>query len=557
VTRSRLLGTILALGLILLVTSAAGSSAARSKAASYFSGYGFDTCGAPSLESMDAWLDSPYRAIGIYLGGSNRACPDGNLTPAWVNSARATGWSLLPLWVGLQAPCVTQSGLKLINPSSAGSQGKSAADSAAARAAYFGLGAGDPVYFDMEGYAPTASCTQAVQSFISAWVDELHALGYAAGVYGSANSTIRDTVPLLEQGSTGAPDDIWIARWNGVEDVFGDPVVSDSYWANHQRVHQYRGGHKETWGGVTLNIDNNYVDGAVLAAAATVPPQPPIGTIASSDGLATLSWWENSFAATATPALTPSVLAADAQGFAAGSYLLQLSVTDSSSGTPVPVTQFGALVQIHVSAPPPGSGSVVAFSGDGFYWTPITRLSVPALPIGVNSAYVVQPDGSIDIYTLVPGFFGLLRDIEAPEAPASLSGRFAKKTVLTLSWPAASDNSGTVASYLVTLNGAPILTVAGTSTKASVKRFKAKKWSVYRVVAVDESGNQSLRTQAVSVVRVARPKKLPRAIPAWAWKRLKWQAAGSKGKRPSVPRPLPKWFWRWARWQLAPYRIVR
>ena len=100
---------------------------------------------------MEAWQASPYRAIGIYLGGANRACPDGNLTPAWVNGVRAGDWSLLPLWVGLQAPCPTASaaklGLKFINPSSAGTQGKSAADSAATRAAYFGIGAGYPDLF--------------------------------------------------------------------------------------------------------------------------------------------------------------------------------------------------------------------------------------------------------------------------------------------------------------------------------------------------------------------------------------------------------------------------
>ncbi len=33
--------------------------------------------------------------------------------------------------------------------------------------------------------------------------------------------------------------------------------------ADHQRIHQYRGGHQETWGGVTVNIDNNSVDAPV------------------------------------------------------------------------------------------------------------------------------------------------------------------------------------------------------------------------------------------------------------------------------------------------------
>ena len=60
------------------------------------------------------------------------------------------------------------------------------------------------------------------------------------------------------------PDDAWIANWNGQASVFGDQYVSDSLWADHQRVHQYKGGHKETWGGVTINIDSDYVDGAVV-----------------------------------------------------------------------------------------------------------------------------------------------------------------------------------------------------------------------------------------------------------------------------------------------------
>ena len=79
-------------------------------------------------------------------------------------------------------------------------------------------------------------------------------------MYGSAASTIRDIATL----GSSMPDAAWIANWNGVEGVFGDPYVNDSLWANHQRVHQYKGGHKETWGGVTINIDSNYVDGPVL-----------------------------------------------------------------------------------------------------------------------------------------------------------------------------------------------------------------------------------------------------------------------------------------------------
>ena len=107
-----------------------------------------------------------------------------------------------------------------------------------------------------------------MQTFVSAWVTQLRARGYVSGVYGSAASTARDMQALA--GTPSSPDDLWIANWNGTESVFGDPYVSDALWTNHQRIHQYRGGHKETWGGVTINIDNDYVDAAVVGPTAAV-----------------------------------------------------------------------------------------------------------------------------------------------------------------------------------------------------------------------------------------------------------------------------------------------
>ena len=48
-------------------------------------------------------------------------------------------------------------------------------------------------------------------------------------------------------------------EWAGTT---SDPYVPSGDWANHQRLHQYSGGHNETYGGVTLNIDGDYLDGA-------------------------------------------------------------------------------------------------------------------------------------------------------------------------------------------------------------------------------------------------------------------------------------------------------
>ena len=53
---------------------------------------------------MSAWGASPYRAVGIYVGGANEACAQPNLSPSWVAQESAAGWVLLPIYVGLQAP---------------------------------------------------------------------------------------------------------------------------------------------------------------------------------------------------------------------------------------------------------------------------------------------------------------------------------------------------------------------------------------------------------------------------------------------------------------------
>ena len=118
------------------------------------------------------------------------------------------------------------------------------------------------------------------------------------GIYGSAASTIRDVSTL-----DTPPDLAWIANWNGVESVFGDRYVSDSIWANHQRVHQYKGGHNETYGGVTINIDSNIVDSAVVGGIAPPPPPPtpvPAGQVSTADGVATASWPAAAFPVPAT-----------------------------------------------------------------------------------------------------------------------------------------------------------------------------------------------------------------------------------------------------------------
>ena len=261
---------------------------ARISAASEYTGLGFDACTAPSARSMDAWGISPYRAIGVYIGGLNRGCSQPNLTASWVAEQTAAGWHLIPTYVGLQAPTSSCSSCATLSSSStaASVQGTAAASDAVKQAQLVGIGAGSPIYFDMESYTRTTSASNATLTFLEAWTQQLHALGYDSGVYSSGASGIADLVARI--GSLYShPDDLWIANWNGRQSA-DDPYVPDSAWSEHQRIHQYRGGHNETWGGVTINVDNNYVEGATAGAETPPPSRPALSLLRVQTGATAL-----------------------------------------------------------------------------------------------------------------------------------------------------------------------------------------------------------------------------------------------------------------------------
>ena len=272
-------------------TAAVGGPSAREASSAtpgqVYTGLGFDACSAPSASDMSAWGSSSYRAIGVYIGGTNRACSQPNLTASWVGRQSAAGWHLIPIYVGLQAP-QNSCGCAPIKGSSAAAQGTSAAKDAVVQAESIGLGAGNPIIFDMEGYSTGPTNSQAVLSFLQAWTRELHAEGYLSGVYSSSDSGVAD---LAAQWGTGyaEPDELWAADWNGRQDTY-DPNEPSGEWASHQRLHQYDGAHDETHGGVTINIDGDYLDAPTAAGGSSPgsgtggsgtttasPPPPPPG----------------------------------------------------------------------------------------------------------------------------------------------------------------------------------------------------------------------------------------------------------------------------------------
>lgn len=267
---------------ILAAAVLAGSpaQAATPQAPGTFTGKAFDICAAPPQATMDAWkASSPFGAIGIYISGNSRYCGDGynpNLTPTWVQTNADRGWRFLPIHVGYQSPCFhnnpdsrVQKKLMSSDPAVARAQAKSDAGEAVAALQKFGFGPGSASYLDLEAYARTTACDNAVLEFIDAWTETLHASGYISGVYSSGASAIKVMSDAMVANRAGfnAPDHAWNAWTNGMANTDGGTYLSPSLFTNHQRIHQYDNSETETFGGKTLTIDWDYVD----IAATSVP----------------------------------------------------------------------------------------------------------------------------------------------------------------------------------------------------------------------------------------------------------------------------------------------
>jgi hypothetical protein len=267
----------------------------------YFVGQGFDKCEIPTLTQMDNWIsNSPYRAVNLYIGGSTRSCSNAALSASYVSQLSQQGWKFIPTWVGPQSDCWNKTTNSRISndPTDAYNQGVSEADAAIVAAKNLGLtlsdGTGTIIYYDLEGYqtyrpgTSVATCRNAAKFFASGWTQRLRERGNLSGVYGSSAAAYLSDFAAIPN----VPDAIWPASWfypsgqgsyRSDATVWNVSAISNQHWSNHQRIRQYAGNIDDTWGGVTLTIDANAIDGIVanLADAPSNPtrtPQPNVAT---------------------------------------------------------------------------------------------------------------------------------------------------------------------------------------------------------------------------------------------------------------------------------------
>ncbi len=268
--------TVLSVGLLAAVPSAPAYAANPITPGNY-RGLGFDQCEAPSQSAMSTWIKkSPFRAAGIYISGNSRACRrQSNLSATWVHNQLAAGWHLMPITLGPQAACSSRYpryGKNIdptIDPSSkttyyaARAQGRLEAKRAVLAARRLGIVPGSTVFYDLEAFNTkhSSACTNSALYFLHMWTITLHAYGYVSGFYSSAASGVRmlDDARVRPGNRIVLPDQVWIADWNGRADTNSSYIRSDG-WQPYARAHQYQGGHNETWGGVRINIDRNYLD---------------------------------------------------------------------------------------------------------------------------------------------------------------------------------------------------------------------------------------------------------------------------------------------------------
>jgi len=338
--------------------------------ATSYTGLGFDACTAPSAAQMQAWRQhSPYRAVGIYIGGADRACAQPGLTASWVRQQQAAGWHFMPIYVGPQE--------SFGEITAAARQAASAAQDAVTQAQALGFGPGTPVYYDMEAY-PAARGAQVLR-FLTAWTREVHVLRYQSGVYSNSRSGISDLASNYANPSYAMPDIIYDALWNGAANT-ADPVVPAAGWAQHQRIHQFLGGQDVRYGGTTINIDQDYLDVQQQALAGGSPQ--------------------------ASPAAAQPTGAVDAFFRGADGRLWRASYTPAAGWRP-PAGMGGSLAtRPSAVTSVPGTGAVFAQGTDGRLWEAVTQpgqgwsalrpLNMGRL--GSRPAAVAQAGGVIDVF---------------------------------------------------------------------------------------------------------------------------------------------------------------
>jgi hypothetical protein len=189
----------------------------------------------------------------------------------------------------------------------------------------------------------------------------------------------------------------------------------------------------------------------------------------------------------------PQPASGGANGFTPASEILDVTAYWALAGGLV--TSFSLPLEIEIDNV---QAHVIPATLDGSAWRPLAEVPGASLPASWSDGFAY--DGTnVRILTRHLSFFTLLQDTQAPTKPGSFKGKVSKHK-FSLSWTAASDNSGQISAYRVYANGALLKTVAGSARSTGMGKFKLTDTRSFQVAAVDGAANVGPKTKALKVV---------------------------------------------------------
>ena len=142
---------------------------------------GVDSCQNYSTATMASFYSAtPYGVYGIYIGGAiGSGCGASAYTSSWVTTVLGQGWNLEPIWDDLQPNCSSTSHPIPTSSSAAYTAGYNSGYNAVSTA--YSKAISGPIILDIDYYED--ACAATTDSYVSGWVNALHAYGYQAGIY--------------------------------------------------------------------------------------------------------------------------------------------------------------------------------------------------------------------------------------------------------------------------------------------------------------------------------------------------------------------------------------